>query len=464
MRRAAFVLCAAFVLAACSPLGPRRLKVVNDEGMLKKAATAELSDLNLLPRRGSAEAQDLSSSSWEHFQSFDVGIVEFRQDGRVWSNEQRELVLGNIREIAKKEGATIVVFVHGWHHSAKWNDTNLVDFRKVLHALAKQSQVGMGCNEPARTRSRVVGVYIGWRGESVPVPVAHYFTIWSRKRVAQRIGGAATDHEQKKAKYGSTEFADVLRKLDKIRDEANTTARGQRPFTTLAITGHSLGGAMILSAMQRIVFDATIDQAKVVSPEKLNRLGDLVVLLNPAVEARRYKVFRAQAAKAEYPATQKPIMVTLSSRGDWPNRIALRVARFFVTLGAPARWKEWRDSTTALGFSRYDLTHSIAASDDLLNASLDDAKIDLWPFGQTSAKDIQLASSRKIGEIALNNESKVNDAVPFFVAKSNKALIPNHSKIFTPGVVSLVGPLVIASGQKNVDTLCTAELTASGTP
>jgi hypothetical protein len=462
MRRAAFVACAAaLLLVACSPLTPRRLEKADGQWKVRKIATAPLPDASLLPKRRSAEAKELSSLSWEHFDSFDVGIVEFRENGSVWSAEQRDLVLNKVNEVAKTQGATVVVFVHGWHHSARWNDTNLVDFRRVLYALATQPQVGMGCDGPYEKRSRVIGVYVGWRGESIPVPGINYFTIWSRKKVAQKIGGAATDHENKLAKYRNTDFSELLVKLDKIRDDANRTAMPKgRPFTTLAITGHSLGGAMILSAMQRIVFNATIDQAKVLPVDKLNRVGDLVVLLNPAVEARRYKIFRAQAKQSDFPPTQKPIMVTLSSRGDWPNRIALRVARFFTTVVTPTRWKEWRDSTTALGFSRYDLTHSIEAPEDMLNANIDGAKFNLWEFGEMKAKDIQLARSRKIGQIVLNNDWKVNDAVPFFVAKSNKALIPNHSKIFTPGVVSLVGPLVIASGQKNVDTFCRGEIIA----
>ncbi len=264
MRRTVIAALALLTAAACSPLGPRRLKLVPAGWAVEEQAPIKtLSDTDVNPRSRSPQARSLGSSSWEHYQSFDVGIVEFNEHGNVWSSEQRDQVLRNVRQIAETTGATIVVYVHGWHHSARWNDTNLVSFRRVLRALARQP-VGMSCTIPGPKRSHVVGVYIGWRGESLPVPGANLFTIWSRKKVAQRIGGAATDWEERQARYQNTQFAELLLALNKIHDDANRIAvAGKRPFTSLVITGHSLGGAMLLSTMQRVVFNATIDRATV---------------------------------------------------------------------------------------------------------------------------------------------------------------------------------------------------------
>jgi len=175
-------------------------------------------------------------------------------------------VMDNIRRLAAERGVTLVVYAHGWHHSARWNDTNLVSFRRVLRFLGKRP-AGMHCPSASSptTSSRVVGIYIGWRGESIPVPGLNLTTIWSRKRIAQRIGGPATDQEERSVKFrlqARSELSNVLRELDEIRATANETAlASSRPFSSLTITGHSLGGAMLLSAMQQIVFQKTIDHA-----------------------------------------------------------------------------------------------------------------------------------------------------------------------------------------------------------
>ncbi|MGH7489120.1 MAG: hypothetical protein ACREMY_26475, partial [bacterium] len=94
--------------------------------------------------------------------------------------------------------------------------------------------------------------------------------------VAQAIGGPSTNWELMKVRHHmqrQPQLASVLRDLDVIRDEANHNAIAfHRPFTSLTIAGHSLGGAMILSAMQQIVFDKTIDDGRPIDPNALHRI------------------------------------------------------------------------------------------------------------------------------------------------------------------------------------------------
>jgi hypothetical protein len=352
--------------AACSPLTPRRMTLAGDEWLPQtQAPIVELPDTdeNLNPKRASAAARSIATSSWEHYNSFDIGILEFTEWGGLWSEAQRKMVIEKVREIAEEQGATVIVYAHGWHHSARWNDTNLVSFRHVLRFLAARGRGGMRCKIDVNAKStRVIGIYIGWRGESVPVPIANLATIWSRKRVAQAIGGPSTNWEARKVRQRKPQLATLLQDLDKIRDDANRKAvNRRRPFTSLTITGHSLGGAMLLSAMQQIVFEKTIDDGRPIDATALHRIGDAVILINPAVEARRYRTFRAESSKEEFDAKQRPILLVLSSDGDRPNKIALKVARLGVTLLTPGRWREWHDSTTALGFSLLDITHRLAA-------------------------------------------------------------------------------------------------------
>jgi hypothetical protein len=459
----------ALFVAACSPLTPRRLVRIDGNWRPQNAIALEKEALpdsgdNINPIRGSKVARAIASTSWERFETFDVGIIEFKEHGGLWSQEQRDLVIDEIRRLANSRGVTLVVYAHGWHHSARWNDTNLVSFRRVLRFLAKRP-VGMRCKPLADgPSSRVVGVYIGWRGESIPVPGLNLTTIWSRKRIAQRIGGPATDHEENNVRAGRqdpSELTAILLKLEEVRAKANETARtDNRPFSSLTITGHSLGGALLLSAMQQIVFKKTIDHPQPIEPTELRRIGDAVILLNPAVEARRYKSFRAEAAAKTFDGkTQRPILLVMSSAGDWPNKIALRVARFFVTVATPARWPEWHDSTTALGFSRADITHRLDANNETeLVSDLDKLKPAPYPDGLSDEildpGKFDLNPTRRFGENLTLTNIRTKENSPFMIINSDKKVIKDHNDIFSAGVLSFVVPFVRASERKGLLPIC----------
>ena len=245
-------------LTACTYGGnPWRLKQT-DKGWVPVETTDKTFDV------AAAVAGKKAAPTWEPFPTFDLGIIEFKDDGTLWSPAQKHLVVEKIREIAKT-GATIIVYAHGWHHNAKVDDGNIVSFRNVLATIASQQHVGMTCGDRNPTKNHVVGVYIGWRRESSTNKVLTWLTIWDRKRAAHTIGGPSTTMEKRvqelKKRLTRTDtndqetFPDVLRDLDNIRIAANNEihVRNQR-FTSLTIVGHSLGGAMLLSAMQQIVF------------------------------------------------------------------------------------------------------------------------------------------------------------------------------------------------------------------
>ena len=475
MNRRLAVLLIVVLVTACAPLTPRRVRLVNHQWVPQaQAPIPELPDTdeNLNPKRASDAARSISKSSWEHYKSFDVGIIEFTEWGGLWSEEQRKLVIEKVRTLSMEQGATVVVYAHGWHHSARWNDTNLVSFRHVLRFLAARGRGGMRCTPDVNAKSsRVIGIYVGWRGESIPVPGVNLTTIWSRKRVAQAIGGPSTNWEARKVRLRlqrQPQLANVLRDLDKIRDDANSTAvASHRPFTSLTITGHSLGGAMLLSAMQQIVFDKTIDDNTPIDPGALHRVGDAVILINPAVEARRYRTFRAESSKKDFGANQLPILLVLSSTGDTPNKVALKMARFFVTLFTPGRWREWADSTTALGFSLADISHRLLLNKskegkELFEIPIDKLEPEYFPEGiRPDEKDptlFSLAASRKFPPLELKNlhDSKVYN--PFMVIQTDKAVIRGHNDIFSSGVMSFLIPFVSASQRKSVLPLCVPKI------
>ncbi|MEO8035720.1 MAG: hypothetical protein ABI837_14890, partial [Acidobacteriota bacterium] len=157
---------------------------------------------------------------------FALGVVEFDDQGKVWNRDDADRILEVARREAEKGGATIVVFIHGWHHSARAGDANLVDFRKAL--LKLKTEMDAPIYRSARGRlvghedATLIGVYIGWRGRSLP-GFLDYLTFWDRKPAAERVGRG--------------DVVELLSTLDRIWIDSN-----QRDLYTGLITiGHSFG-------------------------------------------------------------------------------------------------------------------------------------------------------------------------------------------------------------------------------
>jgi hypothetical protein len=406
----------------------------------------------------------LASQTWEHFETFDVGIVEFKDEGSLWSTEQRRMVVDRIRDLAK-EGATIIVYAHGWHHNASVNDDNLVSFRHVLATIAAQRHVGMTCGAPTNSKNHVVGVYVGWRGESSTNKIMTWLTIWDRKRTAHHIGGPSTRLERRNPKGG---LPDLLRDLDEIQTTANKGIRtADRRFTSLTIVGHSLGGAMLLSAMQQIVFNNEHPHYPTPARPLLKGVGNLVILLNPAVEARRYGYFEEAVARgAMFDPAQAPVLLTVSSKGDWPNKWPFWIARFITTLHSPNRWYEPARSLVNLGFRKTWRTHSLDIPLDIAKA-LD--KEDPLVFGEEdyyqenvtpSSPELHLAGDAKFWRSKLRLTKRADSGLasdaPFLIVQATEALIPGHNAIFSNRLLAFLLPFATATERKRVNEFCSA--------
>lgn len=289
----------------------------------------------------------MEHQSVERFDTFTTGIIEISDDGTI-NPRQYDDVMEMVHE-ETAQGGLLVVFVHGWHHGARTCDRDLCCYRGVLDQLsqarrARQAWALSAEADPAKraaaaeryANEKVVGVFIGWRGESIGVSRLNVFTLFSRKRVAQRIGRTAG--------------REILQRLDDHwRDVDNLT---------MVTVGHSLGGAFVYEAVKgkltgdvadielpqmkrrpsyRIV-RAHGDRAPASRDQKAERadLGDLVVLVNPAIEAIEYEPFdrdlrddQAPSSEAErlhrrlpydknvpYEEGQMPVLMVIASEAD----------------------------------------------------------------------------------------------------------------------------------------------------
>ncbi len=247
-----------------------------------------------------------------------LSFIEFDDQGQLWKREQMHKVLDSYQPIAGVDDVLLVAFIHGWHHNADADpeDGNIKEFRQLLTKLSQAESF-------SGTRRKVLGVYIGWRGESITVPVINGTTFWDRKNTAHKVG-----------QQGVTE---VLLRLEEIVNvKAGMETAVPKPLNSRLVTiGHSFGGAVLYTALLQILEDRFIDSRKNKTfSGDANGLGDLVVLMNPAFEALRYATLYdiSQDYCRNYFPSQLPKLAILTSETDRATGWAFPMGRFFSTL------------------------------------------------------------------------------------------------------------------------------------
>jgi hypothetical protein len=333
------ILAAACVLAAaCTPKTQVRGTNVSDRLLDLKALAGS--------QPGDAIRAEVAGRSIERYPGFTLGFIELSDDGHVKDEVQKEQVFDMVRQVASEKGATILTFVHGWHHGASVCDSNVSCFRSVLQGISE---------DPGRlNKGPVIGIYLGWRGESSSIAALQGATFYNRKRAAHRIG-----------ENGGSR---VLLELAALEDELNydLDQRKSPGFVTMVTAGHSFGGALVFSAVDKALVgewggrDGVGPLADSTGIKKQRReLGDLVLLINPAFEADKYRLFDQDLSLPGSYAPACPVLVTVASRGDAAVGTAFPIGRFFWLLWHPLRWSHFSAELTGAGHYAPQWTHEL---------------------------------------------------------------------------------------------------------
>lgn len=264
-------------------------------------------------------------------------VLQVDDVGTFWDPDDAQRALEDISKSAKATNTFVVVFVHGWHHNADSSDTNLEDFRKTMVELRKRLDEPIYAqSRKALTRTsefRAIGIYLGWRGRSLP-SIADYATFWGRKAAAERVGEG--------------DFREFMLNLSRIYDERSNAetdlkarndsadARAPAPLMGLVSIGHSFGGQVLLRATQP-VFEANLIAAGArprerniteVRPDRpVQGFGDLVVLVNPAVEALQFDRIDRLNKSLKYTHLQPPLLFVISAASDDARRVWFPLGR-----------------------------------------------------------------------------------------------------------------------------------------
>jgi len=271
---------------------------------------------------GYAPIDPIKNSVIETNAGFDIGYVEFDDEGWFWAYRQWQAVKTEIEAEGAEDtnGLTIIVFVHGWKNNAAFDDGNVQTFRAALTNLSATLKP-----------RKVFGIFVGWRGLSTESdyfpPGGKELSIYNRKNAAERIGhqGSATQ---------------VFTELEQLQDELNdTNIRPNFQRTELVIIGHSFGGQLVYSAISQILIERLVQATSPDWKRQVRSIGDLVVLLNPAFEASQYNnlVSLATSSEIHYPPNQPPVLAILTSKTDGATGFWFHLGMWFSTLNEPTR-------------------------------------------------------------------------------------------------------------------------------
>jgi hypothetical protein len=305
------------LIAACAPRPP-----------VRGAGTANPSDLERFaenPYSPKVYARVQGASSEPH-SAYTLSFVEFDSQGRPARPGQIETAEASIREMSDK--GVVVLFVHGWGHSADARDEHVYGFREALSGLKRDL--------PDRS---IVGIYVSWPARWLKGRL-HYLTFLDRSRAAENISRTQTVRQ-------------ILRGIQSAIKERGATA----DIVSVAV-GHSLGGKFLFTPMEERL-EGDTDEPRPENPRELPLVGDLVLLVNPAQDTHDFNAFTRYARGH---CAAPPAVVILSSEADGVVGRAFKFGRTVRGVFTPWNWGHFRSERIGLGWDPRQVTHILCST------------------------------------------------------------------------------------------------------
>ena len=345
-------------LTGCVDLKVYRSALPGPAGPQPCAAVSALSS------PGVADCADQSS---ETNAQYTMHVVEFDDEGWPFDGANGQVQIDSAIDQIKgqlkgtSDCVRLFVYVHGWRHNASTTDSNVVNFRAFLGQVAAATTAASSagkdvCEDPAIAARgatqkpggsasvvrkprpaavKTVGIYVGWRGLSViDVRPLVYASFWDRKNTADRVAQGSV-----RELFGRLNA--LARYAPASGKRLTAPSQTQAQLRTYVI-GHSFGASVAFRALSQSLIDSfseDIDADPEGEPTSISRFVDMVVLVNPAIEAARFDpVFRAAKKLrttcltrqpndplCDRPIYQAPVLAVFTSEGDLATKRAFPI-------------------------------------------------------------------------------------------------------------------------------------------
>ncbi|TAH40979.1 MAG: hypothetical protein EYC67_17815 [Betaproteobacteria bacterium] len=418
--------CMAMVMAGCSAFAPYRLNLAA-ECTLSAAAPSQASEAC----RNAPLEKVLPTGDAP---GFEVAYVEFTDQG--WLHKRKQMD-GALAQALPRAGdprpVQLVVFVHGWKHNAGFDDDNVRKFRSViLPAFAKR--VGPGV--------RTLGLYMGWRGNSIGVTGLDNITFYDRKATAEHV-----------ARGSIRELFSRIRVLNE-KGRADGSVR-------VVLIGHSFGGLIVFNAIAESLLDELVRaQARREPPRPLL---DLALVLNPAFEASRFEPLFQVAKSAPRVGPGRPLFVSITATNDSATGMAFPAGRVVNSLFDHEGWtdedrctsgftvdRECPDFERSLRLEKQANTHTMGHMPRY--ATHDLSRSGDGPVECLTVPDTPVAAG---AAPALSPQApEPRNDFPLWTMRASPQVVDNHSGIYDRALWDFVTQL--AGDGVDVDALCTA--------
>lgn len=346
-------------------------------------------------------------------------VVEIDDTGTFWDAAEPARTIDLVARKAAEANTIVLLYVHGWHHNAQADDSNLDGLRTSVEQVAiRLAQEDYSKARIALTGTdvvQVIGIYVGWRGRSMR-GLLDYATFWGRKRAAERVGADA--------------LRTLVEGLQRVYTDHNVV--GDPSFLGIVSVGHSFGGQALFKASEKLIsrsFDAVQGPAGSTA-SGIGGLGDLTILINPAVEALQFDDLLGRAARTPFDCRQLPAVMVVSGRGDSARKFWFPLGRALSAdmagqASTPERKRMWR---SALGEYVPQQTHELDRVDDDEPPTFD---ADSYRSPEQMLR-ADFTDRITLGGGRLNPlPGRRTSYGPFVVAHTDEKLVQGHSGIFT---------------------------------
>ncbi|ENO3977041.1 hypothetical protein ACBI01_001142 [Aeromonas veronii] len=257
--------------------------------------------------------------------SFKIAYLEYPEDSvnrtqtSLLDPKQLELIIKELR--SSKRPLLIPVYVHGWHHNASSDDDN---FRKFPNMLARYSYA---LQQSGHSNYDVLGIYIGWRGESYD-GLFSTLTIGGRAKTADKIG--------RENGPLSNDLIYIANKMQSINSKSR-----------MIVMGHSLGG--------RVLSRAFLPSIKSGNYQPLGA-GTLIITANAAIGADAYRPLYESTQTSTQART--PTWINFTAKDDTATNTIYPLA-LNLHLLSPDYPDNQQDTDVTIGHYQPYITHQI---------------------------------------------------------------------------------------------------------